>query len=375
MAATSPSLLMLLLLATALCGGGGVAPAAATPEAYVFPPAAPSAYPMERVAFLTRRQLAAALANDTPTVDPTGTLRPEEIPPPTPVTCGGTLPATAHRVVCAASPPVGGWVLEPPTRRRPAGTLVLLHGYVNDPQRYTTAVGALLRSAPDLFRSLRVVVPFAPRYTKQLEPGFLSDPHSWFDGNALAAKLFPEVATNLTTVEAVEARMEGAPEDADRLGLFLSTRRIESIVHAERRVLRRATGGGGGGDGGGRVVLLGHSIGGAMAAHVALVSTAPIDGVVVLQGFVPAPRSMARLAAAGAVSRARRAYTLSFVAGSADTVVLPVLVEASSRIVRRALRKAGRVTYESLRGVTHSSFFFPGADASAVAGVLRRHFA
>ncbi|KAK1857659.1 hypothetical protein I4F81_000275 [Pyropia yezoensis] len=343
MAATSPSLLMLLLLATALCGGGGVAPAAATPEAYVFPPAAPSAYPMERVAFLTRRQLAAALANDTPTVDPTGTLRPEEIPPPTPVTCGGTLPATAHRVVCAASPPVGGWVLEPPTRRRPAGTLVLLHGYVNDPQRYTTAVGALLRSAPDLFRSLRVVVPFAPRYTKQLEPGFLSDPHSWFDGNALAAKLFPEVATNLTTVEAVEARMEGAPEDADRLGLFLSTRRID--------------------------------IGGAMAAHVALVSTAPIDGVVVLQGFVPAPRSMARLAAAGAVSRARRAYTLSFVAGSADTVVLPVLVEASSRIVRRALRKAGRVTYESLRGVTHSSFFFPGADASAVAGVLRRHFA
>lgn len=373
MVVSSPAPLLLLLLATALCVGGGAAPAAATPEAYVYPPAPSSAYPMERVAFLSRRQLVAALANDTPTVDPTGTLRPEEIPPPTPVTCGGTLPGTAHMVVCAAAPPVGGWILEPPARRRPTGTLVLLHGYVNDPQRYNTAVGALLRSAPDLFRALRVVVPFAPRYIEQLVPGFRSGAHSWFDANALAANLFAEIAAaNLTTVDAVQARMVGAPEDADRLGLFLSTRRIEAIVLAERRRLRRAAGGGG--SRGGRVVLLGHSVGGGMAAHVALVSAAPLDGVVVLQGFLAAPRSVARLAAAGAISRARRAYTLSFLAGSADPVVPPVLVEASSRIVKGALRDAGRVTYESLPGVTHSSFFFPGGNASAVAGVLRRHF-
>lgn len=357
---------LLPLLAAVLCAGGGAAPAAATPEAYVYPPAPPSSYPMERVAFLSHRQLTAALANDTPQVDPTGTLRPEEIPPRTPVRCGGVLPGTAHTVRCAAAPPEGGWVLEPPARCRPTGSLVLLHGYVTDPQRYTTAVRALLLSAPDLFRTLRVVVPFAPRYDTQLVPGFVPGPHSWFDGNALAGKLFVEVA-NLTTVDAVVARMVSAPEDADRLGLFLSTRRVEAIVHAERRVLRRA-----GRDG--RVVLLGHSIGGAMAAHFTLVSGAPLAGAVVLQGFLPAPRSVARLADTGAVSRARRGYTTSFVAGAADLAVAPVLVRASSRIVARALGRAGRVTYESLRGVTHSSFFFPGADAAAVAGVLRRHF-
>lgn len=359
-----------LLFAAALCIVGCAAPSEAVPEAYVFPPTRPSAYPMERSAFLTHRDLVAALANDTQLVDPTGTLRPEDIPPPTPVKCGGTLPDTDHTIVCAAASPVGGWILLPPARRRPSGTLVFLHGYVADPQRYTTAVRALLMSAPDLFRTLRVVVPFAPRYKENLVPGFLPNAHSWFDGNPLASEFFGELA-NLTTVGQVEARLVSAAEDADRLGLFFSTRRIEAIVHRERRLLRRA---GGANSRGGRVVLLGHSLGAAMATHVALVSTAPLAGVVALQGFLAAPRAVARLAAAGAISRDRRPFTLHFVAGAADPIVPPLVVEASSRIVRRALSAAGRVVYQSLRGVTHSSFFFPGDDAAAVAGVLRRHF-
>ncbi|GAB0492984.1 hypothetical protein MMPV_004255 [Pyropia vietnamensis] len=361
---------LILLFVAALCVGGCVAPSEAVPEAYVYAPTAPSAYPMERRAFLSHRDLVAVLANDTKMVDPTGTLRPEDIPPPTPVTCGGTLPGTDHTVVCVATPPVGGWILEPPARCRSSGTLILLHGYVPDPQRYTTAVRALLISAPDLFRSLRVVVPFAPRYKKQLVQGFQPDVYSWFDANPLAANLFGELV-NLTTVGEVEARLVSAPEDADRLGLFLSTRRIEAIVHRERRLLRRA---GGVHRRGGRIVLLGHSVGAAMATHVALVSTAPLAGVVALQGFLAAPRSVARLASAGAISRARRPYTLDFVAGGADPIVPPLLVKASSRVVRRALSTAGRVVYESLGGVTHASFFFPGDDAAAVARVLRRHF-
>lgn len=125
---------LLLLLAAAVYVGGGTAPAAATPEAYVYPPAPSTAYPMERVAFLSPRQLAAALANDTLQVGPTGTLRPEEILPRTPVSCGGALPGTTHTVQCAAAPPVGWWVLEPPAHLRPTGSLVLFHGFVTDPK-------------------------------------------------------------------------------------------------------------------------------------------------------------------------------------------------------------------------------------------------
>lgn len=133
---------------------------------------------------------------------------------------------------------------------------------------------ALLLSAPGLFRTLRVVVPFAPRYGAQLVPGLVAGPLSWFDVSALAAKLFAELA-NLTTVDAVVARMVSAPEDADRTGLVLSTRRIEAVVGAERRALRHA-------GRNGRVVLLGLSIGGAMPAHFTLVSSAPLAATVVM---------------------------------------------------------------------------------------------
>lgn len=368
--------LLLLLVATLL---GGAPPAAASPEpvSYAHTPHTPPS--VGRHPFLSRRQLVALLANDTPLVDPTVALPPEEIPPPTPATCGRRLQGTAHTVACDAAPPLGGFVLVPP--RRATASLVLLHGYTNLPQVYLSLVKVLLTSAPEAWSSVRLVVPFAPRVPVQLVDAPLSNPYAWYDGSpTFNTTLSDIVLGNMTNVAAVERRLLSATEDVDRLGLFLSTRRVEAIVAAEHRVLggRRGDRGGRGGGRGppaGRVVLAGHSLGAVMATHVALTSRARLSAVVALQGFVADARRLGRVP--GIVAPGGRGYPVELVSGGADVAVPPPLVAASAALVRRLLRRGGggetRVRYTNLPGVTHLSFFLDGPDADAVAKVLTRH--
>ncbi|GAB0491335.1 hypothetical protein MMPV_002588 [Pyropia vietnamensis] len=363
----SKALTLCLLVAT-LVG----ASAATSPEP-VFYPRTPHTPPsLGRHPFLSHRQLIKLLANDTPLVDPTGSIRPEEIPPPTPVTCGKRMPGTAHTVQCNAAAPLSGIVLVPP--RRATASLVLLHGYTDVPYIYLTLLKVLLKSKPNAWSSVRVVLPFAPRVPVQLEDAELDNPYAWYDASpTFITTLSDVVEGNITDVDAVERRVLTAKEDVDSLGLFLSTRRIEAIVAAEHRELTR--GGGNrrpaGGSPTGRVVLAGHSLGAVMATHVSLTSRVRLAAVVALQGFVADAPRLNRVP--GTVAGGDRGYPVELVSGSADVAVPPSLVAASASIVRRLLRGKARVGYTEQRGVTHTSFFLAGPDADAVAQVLTRY--
>lgn len=365
----STAMALFLLVTTLVVGTSS---AVASPEP-VFYPRTPHTPPsLGRHPFLSHRQLIKLLANDTPLVDPTGTLRPEEIPPPTPVTCGKRMPGTAHTVRCNAAAPLGGIVLVPP--RRATASLVLLHGYTDIPYIYLSLLKVLLSSKPDAWSSVRVVFPFAPRVPVQLEDADLANPYAWYDASPTFNTVLADVVGgNMTDIDAIERRILTATEDVDSLGLFLSTRRIEAIVAAEHRVLRSSNGDRrrGGGSASGRVVLAGHSLGAVMVTQVALTSRADLAAVVALQGLVADARRLDRVP--GTVARGDRGYPVELVSGGADVAVPPSLVAASASIVRRLLRGKARVGYTEQPGVTHTSFFLAGPDADAVAETLTRH--
>jgi len=358
----SPKVALLLLLAAALLGCDA-SPGAAFEEPYVFPPTRPEPYPMERRTYRSFAQLADLLASNDTLVDPTGTVRPEDIPSPTPLTCGRRVPGTAHRVRCAAGPPLGGYILEPP---QPAtASIVFLHGFTDAPWFYATFFRSALTAAPALFASVRVVAPLAPVYPNQAIVGLPpSDYFAWVDAAGVLNTTLPRLADG-ADVATAEAVLRADTSVDDRLGLFLSTRRVEALIARERGTLRA-----GGAPGGGRVLLVGHSLGAAMATHIALVSRVRLDGVIPLQGFVPDARTA--LASKEAYHTGDRGYTVELVAGGADELVPPPVVEASARIVRDLLSGAARVKYTEQAGVSHTSFFLPGPGVKAVVGVLRR---
>lgn len=364
----SAALALLLLLVATLVGVTPPAAASSEPVSYAGTPHTPPS--IGRHPFLSRRQLVALLANDTPLVDPTGSVPPEEIPPPTPATCGRRLSGAAHTVRCDPSPPLGGFVLVPP--RRATASLVLLHGYTDVPQVHLSLLKTLLTSEPEAWSSVRLVIPFAPRVPVQLVDAPISNSYAWYDVSpTLDTTLSDIVLGNMTDVAAVERRLLTATEDVDRLGLFLSTRRVEAIVAAEHRVLARGRRGDRRGPPDGRVVLAGHSLGAVMATHVALHSRARLAAVVALQGFVADARRLDRVP--GTIAPGDRGYPVELVSGGRDAAVPPALVAASAAIVQRLLRGAARVTYADLPRVSHSSFFLPGPDADAVSKVLTRH--
>lgn len=359
-----------VLLLVATVAGGGTAPAAAfSPEPVFYPHTRHTLPSLGRQPFLSPRALRALLANDTPLVDPTGTIPPDEIPAPVPVKCGGRMPRTAHTVRCGAGRPLGGIVLVPP--RRATASLVFLHGFTDTPHIYLALLQTLLSSAPAAWASVRLVVPFAPRVPVQLEASPDAAPvYAWYD-------VSPSFNTTLATRPADAADAERllleSVVDVDGLGLFLSTRRVEAIIAAEHRALggRRDNKGSRKPAPGGRVVLAGHSLGAVMATHVALTSRVRVAAVVALQGFVADARRLSRVP--GTTAPGRRGYPVELVSGGADVVVPPSYVAASAAIVRRLLKGAARVSYKELKGVTHSSFFLPGPDADAVNKVLTRH--
>lgn len=367
---TAAALVGVLLLLVALLGGTPTsATAAAEPVSYAHTRhTRPS---IGRHPFLSRLQLGALLANTTPQVDPFGGLPPGDLPPPTPAACGRGLAGTAHTVLCGAAPPLGGIVLVPP--RRATASVVFLHGYTNTPAVYLTLLRALLSSAPDAWASTRWVVPFAPQVPVQLFDSPVRGPYAWFDPTPnLTGSLADLLGGATPDAPAVERGLLGATEDVDRLGLFFSTRRVEALIAAEHRVLGGGRGRGRGPPPAGRVVLLGHSLGGAMAAHVALQSRARLTAVVSLQGFVPDARRLARVPGTYE-DRHRRGYPVELVAGAEDATAPPPLIAASAAIVRRLLRGVARVRYTAIPRVTHWSFFFQRADADAVVGVLLRY--
>ena len=357
-----PKVSLLLLLVAALIGCGA-SPAAAFEEPYVFPPTRPEPYPMERRTYRSFAELADLLASNDTVAQLLGSARPEDIPPPTPLTCGRRLSGTAHRVRCAAGPPLGGYVLEPP---QPAtASIVFLHGFTDTPWFYATFFRSALTAAPELFASVRVVVPLAPVYRNQSVVGEPpGDFFAWFDAAAFLNTTLARL-TDGADVATAEAALRADTAMDDRLGLFLSTRRVEAVIARERDALRT-----GGAPGGGRVLLVGHSLGAAMATHIALVSRAHLDGVVLLQGFVPAARTL--LASKEAYNSGERQYAVELVGGGADRVVPAPVVEASARIVEDLLPAAARVKYTVQAGVSHSNFFSPGPGVEAAVGVLRR---
>ncbi|GAB0491311.1 hypothetical protein MMPV_002563 [Pyropia vietnamensis] len=356
-----------------LCGTA----AWATSEPIIYPGTPHTPPGTGRLPFLSAAQLDALLANTSRLVDPFGTLAPDEVPPATPAVCGRRLDGTAHTVLCDAAPPLSGIVLVPP--RRATASVVFLHGYTDTPQVYLTMLKVLLSSAPELWSSTRWVIPFAPRVPVQLYEAPISNVvYAWYDVSPSAnASLGDILSSNETDVAAVKRGLLTATEDVDRLGLFLSTRRVEAIIAAEHRMLGGGNGlarchGGPGRQPTGRVVLAGHSLGGVMVTHVALHSRASLSGVIALEGFMTDARRLSRVPGTYDDSH-KRGYPVELVSGGADVTAPPPLVAASAAIVRQLLRRVARVTYTDLPGVTHWSFFFAGADAKAVIGVLRRY--
>jgi len=354
----APATVAALLLASVLVAA---APAAARAgEPYVFPPTPPSPYPMEREAFLSAPALRALLATNTTWNDSTGVLTPDEVPLATPFTCGARAPGTDHMVRCDASPPLGGIVLEPPCAA--TASIIFLHGRTEGPWIYQTLLHTLLRSAPTAFASVRWVFPLAPRYTSTVSPSHPPNFHLWFDLTPVFDEAIGRgVADAATTVAGFEEALVDVDATNDALGLFFTTRRVEAIVAAERRALPA----------GGKVVLFGHSAGAAAASHVAAVSRVHLDGVVAAQGYLPGAPALLRLSRV--LSRTRRRYRVELVAGGADQIGRPALVDASARLLRRVLRGSTDVHYTLLPGATHFSMLTPGRDADAVVDVLRRY--
>lgn len=370
--ATAALAVVVLLVATLV--GGTPAAATATTEPVVYPRTPHTPPSLGRHTFVSASQLDALLAADMRLVDPSGGVPADKMPRPAPVTCGRRVPGTAHTVRCYAGPPLGGVVLEPP--RRATASVVFLHGYTDTPHVYLPLVQVLLSSAPAVWSTVRLVLPFAPRVPVQLVDVPLSDVHAWYDPSAQINSTIGAAAASggAADVAATKRLLLADASDVDRLGLFLSTRRIEAIIAAEHKVLCRERGAhhGGWGPTAGRVVLVGHSLGAVMATHVALTSTARLAGVVALEGFVADARRLSRVP--GTYDRAHpRGYTLELVAGGADTTVPPPVVAASAAIGRRLLRGVAPVKYTELPRVNHWSFFLAGADAKAIVGVLRRY--
>lgn len=218
--------------------------------------------------------------------------------------------------------------------------------------------------APNFFASVRVAVPLAPVFAGRPAAGVAAaDIFAWYNAADFAEETMPALV-NAPDAAAAEVVLLADAAAVDRLGLFLSTRRVEAVVARERAALWNS-----GARGSWRVLLVGHSLGATVAIHVAVVSRCRLNGVVLLHGFLPGTRTL--LASNETSHTGARGYAVDMVAGGADPTVSPQVVKASARILRGLLNGSVEIKYTVLEGVQHSSFFSPGSDVEAVVGVLR----
>ncbi|OSX81184.1 hypothetical protein BU14_0025s0065 [Porphyra umbilicalis] len=227
--------------------------------------------------------------------------------PPIELACGAVLPGTAHTLDCGT-----GGEGRPPPRRVPAGavvfvpprpavaSVVFLLGRLRSPVTVVAGIlGPLLAGAGAAAATLRVVVPVVPAaaVTRQLPslPPFAM--HQWFEvfpppaalaaAGAAAAPGLAAVAAAAATdggvlasaaAAAAAAASQATPMAIDTLDAARSTRRVEALLAAEARAVPPS----------GAVALVGQSLGGAMALHLAARGRLPsVRAVVALSPFLP----------------------------------------------------------------------------------------
>ena len=151
----------------------------------------------------------------------------------------------------------------------------------------------------------------------------------------------------------------------DRLGLAASTVRLAAVASAQAR--------GRLGQGHGRrlpavpasmTTVVGHSLGGFMAWHLAVRSRVPWAGVVALSAHLPLTPFYARFPEVGRLTCRRcnrRRRVLSVAAGN-DQIIEPLLSDAAAVTGRELLGEAGIVEHVVLPGSDHVSYL--GGDAN-----------
>lgn len=321
-------------------------------------PRLPTAYASERAALLSTRELGALVAVNRsrpgfPTVD---------------VRCGSAVPRTRYTLHCVGGYPVGGLVLEPP--QRPTRAALWLHGLADEPTLYLTVLSLLLADAPaDPWATTRIVLPLAPFY-KQLrfspapgQPLPSKDAYAWYDISPQFPLLLPGGAPGTTGAE-VAASLASLPVGEDRLGLALSTARLVDLAAAQAR----------GRLGGGlppvatsATAVIGHSLGGFMAWHLALRSGVGWSGVVAMSGGLPLAPLYARF------PTLRRAPSprppVASLAADGDAIVAPLLSDGGA-VTGAGLLGGGAVAHTLLRGSGHVSYLVGDPNTPRVRTVL-----
>lgn len=276
--------------------------------------------------------------------------------PPISVACGGRLPGTAHTIDCGygraarRAPrlvPPGSLVLSPTCAGRPTFTILFLHGQHASPvTSYLPFLALLLaRGGPGL-AGARLVFPVAPlaalvRQLPATPPGVV---HQWFDTFPPSVAGVAALAAN-TTEAGAAARVREFPLPVDTLGAFLSTRRLEGVVAAEV-----------GATSSGRVVVVGHSLGGAMALHLAARGEVPaVGGVLALSPFLPLAETLP-----AALARGPRPAVTVIHAANDETVPLP-LGAGGARVLADAYAATARqgppgVTFVLLPSGGHAEY-------------------
>lgn len=321
-------------------------------------PRLPAVYASERAALLSTRELETLVAVNRsrpgfPTVD---------------VRCGSTLPRTRYTLHCVGGYPVGGLVLEPP---QPSTRAALwLHGLADKPTLYLTVLSLLLADAPaNPWAATRIVLPLAPFY-KQLrfspapgQPLPSEDVYAWYDLSPQFPLLLPGGVPGTTGAE-VAASLASSPMGEDRLGLALSTARLVDLAAAQARgrlgaglppVATSAT------------AVIGHSLGGFMAWHLALRSGVRWSAVVAMSGGLPLAPLYARFPALRRAPSPRPA--VASLAADGDTIVAPLLSEGGA-VSGAALLAGGAVAHTVLRGSDHVSYLIGDPNTPRVRTVL-----
>lgn len=287
-------------------------------------------------------------------------------------TCGCPLPSTPHKVHCVGGYPVGGVVLEP--AGHPTGSMLFLHGLSVSPELTLGFLAQLLVDVPSSpWRSTRVLLPLAPVYRRlyvREHPAFGVLPvpvHVWYDSSH-TWRYLQAGALNGTTGDEVAASLKATGVVEDRLGLAASTARIAALVVAQARGrLRRGLSA----VPAARTALVGHSVGGTMAWHLAVRSGVPWAGVVTLSGRLPLTPYYARFPELAPATH-RRPFTVTSVAADRDTVVPPLLSEAAAVAGRALLGGSAAVSHVTLEGSDHVSYLAGDRNTAVVGRLLAR---